>query len=93
MPHLFEPESPLCRIRRMESIFDILLSADPGSIPADPALAAMLSELTAYYESPQWLADYQADEQGVFPPDLKRGVLSQDGIYDLLWEIHRRSDT
>ena len=68
-------------------IFDILLSADPGSIPADPTLAAMLSELTTYYESPQWLADYQADEQGAFPPDLKRGVLSQDGVYNLLATI------
>ena len=86
-------ESAISRIRRMETVFDTLLSADPGSIPADPALAAMLSELTAYYESPQWLSDYEADEQGVFPPDLKRGVLSQDGIHDLLWEIHQHSDT
>lgn len=28
--------------------------------------------------------DYEADEAGLLPADLKRGVLSQDGIDDLL---------
>lgn len=80
-------ESTLLRIRRMETIFDILLSADPSALRTDPLLASMLAELTAYYESPQWLADYEADEQGLLPPDLKRGVLSQDGVYNLLATI------
>ena len=26
------------------------------------------------------------DEAGLLPPDLKRGVLSEDGVYDLLSE-------
>lgn len=82
----------LHRIRRMEGIFDTLLAADPGSIPADPSLSAMLAELTAYYESPQWLADYRSDEQGLLPRDLKRGILSEDGIYNLLWEISQHGD-
>ena len=30
--------------------------------------------------------DYEADERGELPPDLKRGVLSQDALYDLLEE-------
>ena len=80
-------ESTLLRIRRMEAIFDILLSADPSTLPTDPILAPMLEELTAYYDSPQWLADYEADEQGLLPPDLKRGVLSQDGIFNFLATI------
>ena len=79
------------RIRRMEAIFDILLSTDPSTLHADPSLAAMLEELTAYYDSPQWLADYEADERGELPPDLKRGVLSQDGVYNLLSDIQRLS--
>ena len=29
--------------------------------------------------------DYEADERGELPPDLKRGVLSQDALYDLLF--------
>lgn len=81
----------ILRIRRMEAIFDILLSADLSTLRADPSLASMLEELITYYDSPQWLADYEADERGELPPDLKRGVLSQDGVYDLLSDIQRLS--
>ena len=44
--------------------------------------------LTAYYVSGQWLRDYELDEAGRLPPDLKRGVLSEDGLWNLLndWE-------
>ena len=45
-----------------------------------------LGQLDAYYSSGQWLEDYEADERGELPPDLKRGVLSQDALYDLLQE-------
>ncbi|MBQ9664332.1 MAG: DUF4298 domain-containing protein [Oscillospiraceae bacterium] len=44
-----------------------------------------LAELEQYYTSPEWKMDYEADEAGLLPPDMKRGVLSQDGI-DLLLE-------
>ena len=37
-----------------------------------------------YYTSPEWQEDYAADEAGLLPEGLKRGVLSQDGISDLL---------
>ena len=40
--------------------------------------------LKKYQKSGRWLKDYEADEQGKLPADLKRGVLSQDGLYDLL---------
>ena len=43
-----------------------------------------LKELEAYYTSPEWKEDYAADEAGLLPEGLKRGVLSQDGISDLL---------
>ena len=43
-----------------------------------------LKELEAYYTSPEWQEDYAADEAGLLPEGLKRGVLSQDGICDLL---------
>ena len=33
-----------------------------------------------------WREDYEADEVGTLPEDLKRGVLSQDALYDLLSE-------
>lgn len=40
--------------------------------------------LGRYMKSGKWLKDYEADEQGRLPADLKRGVLSQDGLYNLL---------
>ena len=46
-----------------------------------------IETLRAYMESGQWLADYEADERGELPVQLKRGVLSQDGLYDLLSKI------
>lgn len=46
-----------------------------------------IETLRAYMESGQWLADYEADERGELPVQLKRGVLSQDGLYDLLCRI------
>lgn len=67
----------LDRIARMEAAFDRASAAHP---PAE----ADLQTLCAYLDSGAWLADYQADEQGRLPPDLKRGVLSQDGLYNLL---------
>ena len=39
-----------------------------------------------YMSSWDWIVDYQDDEEGNLPEDLKRGVLSQDAIYDLLDE-------
>lgn len=47
-------------------------------------LAAAYEELISYYDSGLWLQDYEADERGELPVDLKRGVLSQDGLYQLL---------
>ena len=68
-------DEAICRIRRMEELYDALRD-DPGH--------PSLEELVRYYESGQWLRDYELDELGLLPPDLKRGVLSQDGIYNLL---------
>lgn len=43
-----------------------------------------VKELAAYYEDDDWREDFEADEAGKLPHDLKRGVLSEDGIYDVL---------
>jgi len=45
---------------------------------------ADLTDLARYYHSPEWLADYDADNRGEFPQDLNRGVLSEDALYNLL---------
>ncbi len=40
--------------------------------------------LSDYYACKQWRQDFEADERGLFPENLRRGVLSEDGIYNLL---------
>ena len=42
-----------------------------------------LEKLSAYYGSAEWHA-HRADEAGALPPDLRRGVLSEDGIWNVL---------
>ena len=61
------------RIEYMESLYDMALAT--GQVPR---------ELREYYENGQWLRDYEADERGELPVTLKRGVLSQDGLWNLL---------
>lgn len=74
-------EEAIDRIRRMEVCFDALTAAlREGAAPSEGELAL----LRRYYEEGQWLKDYELDERGLLPEDLKRGVLSQDGVYDLL---------
>ena len=43
-----------------------------------------LHELKAYYNSDEWKRDFADDEAGLIPKDLKRGVLSEDAIWNVL---------
>ena len=43
-----------------------------------------IKALDAYYGSEEWKQDFSDDEAGRLPADLKRGVLSEDGIWNLL---------
>ena len=43
-----------------------------------------IKKLEEYYTSKLWKDDLALDEAGKLPKDLKRGVLSQDGIYNIL---------
>ena len=43
-----------------------------------------IRELEAYYASDVWKKDFALDEAGKLPKNLERGVLSEDGLYDLL---------
>ena len=42
--------------------------------------------LEEYYHSPLWRSDFEADEAGLLPADLPRGVLSEDAVYNVLTE-------
>jgi len=78
------------RITKMEFYFDTIkkaLEIHPDFLKKEAPAGIMLQELIEYYENGQWLADFEADEAGLLPSDLKRGVLSEDGVYNLLFEI------
>ena len=55
-------------------------------------LKYLISELEAYYESVKWRKDFESDKAGLLPKNLKRGVLSEDGINDLLDEYKEVSE-
>ena len=75
------------RIKRMEQCFDKALAAmKDGSADSLKAIEEDVAELSKYYGSDLWKQDFAADEAGQLPPDLKRGVLSEDGIWNLLTE-------
>ena len=43
-----------------------------------------IQKLEEYYTGKYWKNDLRLDEEGKLPQDLKRGVLAQDSIHDLL---------
>lgn len=82
------------RITKMEFYFDTIqkaLEINPDFLNKEAPAGIMLQELTEYYENGQWMADYEADEAGQLPRDLKRGILSEDGVYNLLFDIEQLS--
>lgn len=69
-------------ILRREDISEELMSVLSGKI----------EELSAYYGSDEWKEDFADDEAGLLPDDLPRGILSEDGIYNIL-ENYREIET
>lgn len=48
------------------------------------AVQEAIRELNAYYGSDEWKQDLADDEAGLLPREMKRGVLSEDSIWNLL---------
>ena len=78
------------RIDRIKSMEERLDRAEKAVREAEKALDGYnsalddIKALAAYYASEQWMRDF--DAAGKLPDGLKRGVLSEDGIFDLLEE-------
>ena len=75
------------RIRHYETLLDRIapvLENLEEALDAFDGIQDDVKELSAYYEDDDWREDFEADEAGKLPADLKRGVLSEDGIYDVL---------
>lgn len=80
------------RIKAMEEKFDRALEAVASldvALKNFKASIPEVEELAAYYESDLWRRDFEADSAGKLPCDLKRGILSEDGIYNLLTDYQR----
>lgn len=78
------------RIAYYEEIFDRLSESVTSvykSIENLENLRPQIDELSAYYSGKQWKKDFADDEAGKIPQDLKRGVLSEDGVNNLLDDI------
>ena len=77
----------LARIRKMELRLNRASAAVKRLEAAldkwDDAQEA-IAALNEYYGSDLWKQDLADDEAGRLPADLKRGVLSEDGIWNLL---------
>lgn len=83
------------RIARYEKMYDEAAAAVLQANRALEELQAVqgtIEALDAYYTSPQWKEDFAADEAGLLPQELKRGVLSEDGLYDLLEDYRRLTE-
>ena len=77
----------------MENILDELAAVVEKSWHAMDELenhVEKLDTIKKYYES-QYMKDWSADERGELPKDLKRGVLSEDGINTVLIDFFELS--
>lgn len=80
-------EADITRIREMEQRMTRALKivrAMDSALNAFELVQGDIRTLDEYYGSDEWIADLAADEAGLLPPTLKRGVLSEDSIWNLL---------
>lgn len=79
------------RIEQMEDLFDKsneVVQQLEQAVDSFRALQNTIAELENYYNT-DWRTDFEAEEAGKLPADLKRGVLSEDGLWNLLEEYNR----
>ena len=83
------------RITYMEQILDeatAAVSSLSEVLEKYSAVQDKLQELVAYYSSEQWRQDFDDDSAGKISQNLKRGVLSEDAVYNLLADVTRLGD-
>ena len=78
-----DDKQQISRIRQMERRLVSVTAALDKWESVQEAIAA----LDEYYGSDTWRQDFADDEAGRLPDGLKRGVLSEDGIWNLLTDV------
>ena len=69
------------RINKMEAAMDRVSKAVKNCQKTLEQFSALEEDMDG-----EWRKDYEDDEKGKLPKSLKRGVLSQDALFDLLEE-------
>ena len=75
------------RIRQMERRLNrasVAVKRLEAALDKWEAAQEAIAALDEYYGSDLWKQDFADDEAGNLPADLKRGVLSEDAIWNLL---------
>ena len=75
------------RVSLMEDRYDEVtrvMAALEEAIDEYEDFKSELDALKDYMESGDWKKDFEADEAGQIPAEIKRGVLTEDALYDLL---------
>ena len=88
-----DPESQLQRISYYEAVMQELSSAVRAEGTTREELKSLepkADELGEYLSSDAWKQDFADEEAGNLPANLRRGVLSEDGIYNLLESYRER---
>ena len=84
------------RIQYMEELLDFIIEARKEQY-ANQEKSARIQEairiLSEYYGSDEWKQDFADDEAGLLPKNLKRGVLSEDGIWNVLSSEGHKQET
>ena len=83
-------EKVITRVKLMEQYMDEVsevLKNCPESLKENKEIRLKITELENYQKSGQWLLDYECDERGELPIGLKRGILSEDMLYNLLCDV------
>ena len=82
------------RIKQMELRLDKVTAAMielSAALEKYEAVQKDIKVLDEYYVSKEWKKDFADDEAGRLPADLKRGVLSEDAIWNLLSNARERN--
>ena len=92
-----EENRQISRIRHMEDLLDLVIHTTKKIENSEKTLSKIydyysewneiereIAALEEYYHSKTWQKDFADDEAGRLPKDLKRGVLSEDGIWDAI---------
>ena len=84
-----EHKEQIERIQHYEALLDRVDRANgvlARALEAFEKTEPLCAELDEYLAGADWKRDYEDDEAGRLPAELKRGVLSEDGIFNVLEE-------